>query len=198
MSTAVGVVFIGVHDAQLYDNFRDRKVASMSKTLTASVETLAAIARETNTTIAGLHEQRRIGLEGKPLFQIFRGRSDMSGADFPSGPTRGLGGAAAFPGKPQKSPFDSSGDGFDATDKTSPALKRTPTIGPGPGPRLKQLTDDQKKIARLTGVSEEALAARLDTLADDEEDVVGVDGLLHPTRVKAPHCVMPNGWLAMG
>ena len=155
----------------------------MSKA-TLTTESAALVSRQMGHSVEEMQAARAFELEGKPLFEIFRGRSDMSGEDFPDGPADGRDGAKPFPGKRASSPFKSSDDDFDAADRPSPKLKRTPTTGPGPGKRL--LTPDQKKIALALGVDEDSLAERLDTLTDDEEDVLGVDGLPRKTRVKAP------------
>ena len=158
-------------------NYSYKRKEKMKTMLTA--ESAARVGKMMGHSAKEMHQMRAFDLEGRNLFETFRGSgNDMSGAGFAPGGS--MGGLKDFVKTRPSSPFDSADDSFDATDRTSLKLKRTPT-------RL--LSDEQKKIARALNIDEAELAERLDTLTDDEENVLGVDGLPRKTRVKAPHSV---------
>lgn len=164
----------------------DRKENKMSSKTTLTAESVAAVSKQMGCSIEGMNAAHAFKLEGKPLFQIFRG-SDRDRPDSTSGKPYTPDQVEHWPTGPgmlptekrQSSPFKSA----DADKDTAPKKRRP-------------LTDDQKRIAKVMGVDEETLAERLDTLDESEEQVTGVDGLPRKTRVRAPHSVLVRDLVA--
>lgn len=172
---ALNVIRICVPFKGAHDHDRKEERETMTTKLTADDSTIAKICRMMGFTVEAHAAMAGNPIEGKPL--VFTGGgSDYSGADFPSGPAPGRGGSAPFPGKAATSPFKSR----DA--------------------RKLKLSDNERKMLSVTGQDPAEYCALRDgeILDPDEEQVVGVDGLLRPTRVRAPHCTMPNGQRAIG